>query len=141
MGLKKAMQKVLMPQAFEEVEKVKSEGTKLFVPELGGSYEVWNERPLNPVLVEYCANDVQLLFPMFDEWSNAEREGQYRQRQQNYQQNQHRSRSDNTKVQTFESRIERVKHLSQTRLEDTVTREEQWPQADSRWLFPDFEIN
>lgn len=41
--------------------RVKSAGTKLFAPEKGGRYEVFNERPLAKDIVDYCANDVQIL--------------------------------------------------------------------------------
>lgn len=33
----------------------------LYSPEHGGSYEVFNERPMRPALVKYCAQDVQCL--------------------------------------------------------------------------------
>ncbi|KAJ7621294.1 ribonuclease H-like domain-containing protein [Roridomyces roridus] len=40
---------------------VKEAGKKLFAPECGGRYEVFEERPLVQALVEYCAQDVALL--------------------------------------------------------------------------------
>jgi exonuclease 3'-5' domain-containing protein 1 len=39
----------------------KWEGHNLFAPNRGGSYEVFNIRPLPPLLVNYCVNDVVLL--------------------------------------------------------------------------------
>lgn len=39
----------------------KALGRKLFAPEQGGSYEVFNERPLRPEILTYCANDVYIL--------------------------------------------------------------------------------
>lgn len=36
-------------------------GTRLFAPEKGGSYEVFNQRPLPDTLVAYCTNDVRFL--------------------------------------------------------------------------------
>ncbi|TFK18245.1 hypothetical protein FA15DRAFT_760705 [Coprinopsis marcescibilis] len=39
----------------------KDEGRRLFAPELGGSYDVFENRPLDPRLVRYCAHDVLLL--------------------------------------------------------------------------------
>ncbi|KAI0011890.1 ribonuclease H-like domain-containing protein [Xylariaceae sp. FL0662B] len=39
----------------------KETGIKLFAPERGGSYEVFNERPLSSELRLYCIKDVQLL--------------------------------------------------------------------------------
>jgi exonuclease 3'-5' domain-containing protein 1 len=40
----------------------KEAGLKLFLPSAGGSYEVFEQRPLDERLVMYCAQDVALLF-------------------------------------------------------------------------------
>ena len=50
----------------EHWEAVKQTGIRLFAPENGGSYEVFNMRPLSPEIVEYCAQDVRYL-PMLYE--------------------------------------------------------------------------
>jgi exonuclease 3'-5' domain-containing protein 1 len=47
---------------------IKQAGKKLFAPEHGGSYDVWKDRPLNPVLIEYAAIDVVVLHSMKDAW-------------------------------------------------------------------------
>lgn len=39
----------------------KDAGRKLFAPELGGSFEVFNTRPLPDKIVQYCAQDVHFL--------------------------------------------------------------------------------
>ncbi|KAH7074728.1 hypothetical protein BKA63DRAFT_566384 [Paraphoma chrysanthemicola] len=39
----------------------KEEGMKLFAPERGGSYEVFNDRPLRTDIIQYCVQDVQFL--------------------------------------------------------------------------------
>jgi exonuclease 3'-5' domain-containing protein 1 len=39
-------------------QSIKEAGTRLFAPERGGSYEVFNERPLKKEVEEYCAQDV-----------------------------------------------------------------------------------
>lgn len=39
----------------------KERGVKLFAPERGGSYQVFNERPLRPEIMTYCAQDVKFL--------------------------------------------------------------------------------
>jgi exonuclease 3'-5' domain-containing protein 1 len=39
----------------------KEKGVRLFAPEKGGSYEVFNVRPLKEDMVRYCANDVRYL--------------------------------------------------------------------------------
>ncbi|KAH7305050.1 exonuclease [Stachybotrys elegans] len=40
---------------------VKEKGQRLFAPEKGGTYEVFNERPLHKDVILYCAQDVQIL--------------------------------------------------------------------------------
>lgn len=40
---------------------VKDAGARLFAPEKGGRYEVFNERPLPEPLMQYCAQDVTYL--------------------------------------------------------------------------------
>ncbi|SPO04166.1 uncharacterized protein DNG_06849 [Cephalotrichum gorgonifer] len=42
-------------------EATKENGIKLFQPNLGGSYEVFNERPLSEEIRTYCVQDVQFL--------------------------------------------------------------------------------
>jgi exonuclease 3'-5' domain-containing protein 1 len=39
----------------------KERGTRLFAPERGGSYQLFNERPLRVEIRRYCVQDVQLL--------------------------------------------------------------------------------
>ncbi|KAL6406079.1 uncharacterized protein AUP68_10640 [Ilyonectria robusta] len=39
----------------------KDRGVRLFAPEKGGKYEVFNERPLPDSIKLYCAQDVQIL--------------------------------------------------------------------------------
>ena len=40
---------------------IKQAGLNLFSPERGGSYEVFNQRPMPNAIVDYCAQDVLLL--------------------------------------------------------------------------------
>lgn len=40
---------------------VKNKGLDLFAPEKGGSYEVFNKRPMDPDIVAYCVQDVAFL--------------------------------------------------------------------------------
>lgn len=42
-------------------KETKEEGIKLFSPGQGGTYAVFEERPLDPRILEYCAQDVSLL--------------------------------------------------------------------------------
>jgi exonuclease 3'-5' domain-containing protein 1 len=45
----------------EEWRATKERGRQLFAPEKGGRYEVFNERPLKPGIIQYCKQDVMLL--------------------------------------------------------------------------------
>ena len=40
---------------------IKDEGCRLFLPDKGGSYDVFLERPLSNAILKYCAQDVTLL--------------------------------------------------------------------------------
>ncbi|KAF2093962.1 hypothetical protein NA57DRAFT_68961 [Rhizodiscina lignyota] len=44
----------------------KEDVTKLYAPESGGTYEVFNERPMRQVISQYCERDVALLPHLFD---------------------------------------------------------------------------
>ena len=83
-GYKKALERVLLrpsssssPATTEQeaeyhaMEEIKERGVKLFAPEFGGSYEVWETRPLHPDLIVYCKNDVVKLFDMYDAWMSS----------------------------------------------------------------------
>lgn len=54
------------------LEQVKREGKLLFAPERGGSYDVWECRPLCEELVHYCAADVQYLLKMKEMWGSEQ---------------------------------------------------------------------
>jgi exonuclease 3'-5' domain-containing protein 1 len=49
----------------------------MFAPEHGGSYEVFNQRPLPAELVEYCVHDVQWLPKLFDAYKTGISEAQW----------------------------------------------------------------
>ncbi|KAL4789451.1 ribonuclease H-like domain-containing protein [Aspergillus venezuelensis] len=51
---------------------VKDKGKRLFAPELGGSYEVFNARPMHADIVRYCAQDVWVLPRL---WATYDRRG------------------------------------------------------------------
>lgn len=42
-------------------KRIKDAGVRIFSPQTGGSYEVFNQRPLSPALIEYCVQDVKRL--------------------------------------------------------------------------------
>jgi len=62
-GLAKCMaQHVYMTTAERQTwVATKEKGKKLFAPELGGNYEVFNVRPMLREIKEYCAQDVRFL--------------------------------------------------------------------------------
>ncbi|KAL8870165.1 MAG: hypothetical protein Q9174_003726 [Haloplaca sp. 1 TL-2023] len=45
---------------------IKAAGMDLFLPKRGGSYEVFNHRPLRPELKAYCAQDVEIMPGLYD---------------------------------------------------------------------------
>jgi exonuclease 3'-5' domain-containing protein 1 len=61
-GLKRSIEDYL-PQP-REWKQVKEAGLALFTPERGGRFEVFDERPLDPRLIAYCAQDVALFFQL-----------------------------------------------------------------------------
>jgi exonuclease 3'-5' domain-containing protein 1 len=68
LGLSKCVAKDSTISAAEKKawELTKSNTRRLFDPTLGGRYEIFNERPLPPAIVEYCAGDVTLLPDLFN---------------------------------------------------------------------------
>jgi len=61
--------RIITPQQTRQLEELKEQGRKLFVPGHGGSYEVWKQRPMEPSLLTYAAADVKFLFDMKRHWS------------------------------------------------------------------------
>jgi exonuclease 3'-5' domain-containing protein 1 len=52
---------------------VKSEAKTLFSPDVGGSYEIWNQvRPLVPLLLEYCC-DTRYFFSLYNHYDKTVR--------------------------------------------------------------------
>jgi exonuclease 3'-5' domain-containing protein 1 len=49
---------------------VKESVSRLYDPKKGGNYEVFNERPLKPEIMQYCAQDVELLPGLWDIYSS-----------------------------------------------------------------------
>ena len=50
---------------------VKQAGRRLFAPERGGSYEVFNSRPMKQAVVDYCIQDVTLLPQLYDMYAEG----------------------------------------------------------------------
>jgi len=61
-GLGKTLQLYVSPP--EEWQRVKDAGVALFAPEKGGSYEVFEKRPLDDLILAYASQDVALLFQL-----------------------------------------------------------------------------
>ncbi|CAJ1358822.1 unnamed protein product [Effrenium voratum] len=55
----------------QRAAQIKKAGKQLFAPELGGRAEVWMERPLRQLLVEYAALDVKYLVEIKRLWSDT----------------------------------------------------------------------
>lgn len=60
-GLAKCLEVVLSSAEKKEWAKSKDAGKALFCPESGGSYAVFNKRPLSPEILAYCVGDVYYL--------------------------------------------------------------------------------
>jgi exonuclease 3'-5' domain-containing protein 1 len=67
-GMKKVLEDTLSRSEKMRLDGLKNQGKDLFAPEKGGRYEVWKDRPLNPILVEYASEDVRQLFKIYDRW-------------------------------------------------------------------------
>ena len=50
----------------------KEKGERLFKPEHGGSYEVFNQRPISEEIINYCIGDVQCLPELRDRFWNTQ---------------------------------------------------------------------
>ena len=53
----------------EQSDEAKAAGKRLWAPELGGSYEVWDQRPLHPDLKNYCVANVEEQLALFERWN------------------------------------------------------------------------
>lgn len=61
-GLKRSLEDYVRPPL--AWRRTKEAGVKLFKPEEGGSYAVFEERPLDARILAYCAQDVSYLHPL-----------------------------------------------------------------------------
>jgi exonuclease 3'-5' domain-containing protein 1 len=67
-GLAKCIEKEspISGAAKAEWRRTKEVGSQLFDPKKGGRYEIFNERPMKPEIILYCAQDVILLPGLYD---------------------------------------------------------------------------
>ncbi|QKX62540.1 uncharacterized protein TRUGW13939_09701 [Talaromyces rugulosus] len=70
-GLSKCVEKDSTISAAEKQawELTKSTTRRLFDPAFGGRYDIFNERPIQPMIVKYCAGDVTLLPDLFNAYN------------------------------------------------------------------------
>jgi len=70
-GLPKCIQnnKKLSDSAKKTWQRAKDTGKRLYDPQKGGRYEVFNERPLKLELLTYCRQDVELLPSLWELYS------------------------------------------------------------------------
>jgi len=61
---------VLSPADGHQASVLKERGKRCFSPDFGGSYSVWEQRPLRQILIDYAVADVQHLLQMKRQWSN-----------------------------------------------------------------------
>ncbi|KAK7992748.1 ribonuclease H-like domain-containing protein [Apiospora saccharicola] len=67
-GLSQCMARVLSPAEGVEWANSKQAGHLLFKPENGGSFDVFNVRPLSPEIISYCVGDVYYLPRLKQRW-------------------------------------------------------------------------
>jgi len=60
---------ILNPAEIRRAKALKEQGKKLYAPEMGGSYYVWEQRPLPQILIDYAVADVQHLLRMKRQWA------------------------------------------------------------------------
>ena len=61
--------------AKEEWQRTKEGTNRLFNPKKGGRYEIFNDRPMKPEIIQYCARDVALLPGLYNVY-NAKLSGE-----------------------------------------------------------------
>ena len=71
-GLAKCIQKdsTASSEAIQILERTKESVSRLYDPSKGGRYEVFNERPLRPEILQYCRQDVELLPMLWEVYSS-----------------------------------------------------------------------
>lgn len=50
-------------------KEAKQAGIRLFAPERGGTYEVFNDRPMTQAIIQYCVQDVTFLPQLYDHYA------------------------------------------------------------------------
>ena len=68
-GFKRALQSTdtITNEQEKEMTRIKEEGRKLFAPELGGSFAVFDQRPIPSILLDYLITDTVILLDLLQE--------------------------------------------------------------------------
>lgn len=68
-GFKRALQctDCITNEQEREMIRIKEEGRRLFAPEFGGSFEVFDQRPIPPILLDYLITDTIVLLDLLQE--------------------------------------------------------------------------
>jgi hypothetical protein len=61
----------LQPEQKVFAERITTLGRSLFEPRNGGNYEIFQQRPLNPVILVYAAHDSRYMLALYDQYMNA----------------------------------------------------------------------
>jgi exonuclease 3'-5' domain-containing protein 1 len=64
----------ISPAAAAEWRGTKERGRRLFAPEKSGRFEVFNKRPLNLEIIQYCENDVSILPALYGVYNDKLRQ-------------------------------------------------------------------
>lgn len=69
-GLHKCLTQCPALQSEQKVfaDKINSLGKRLFEPQNGGSYEIFQQRPLNPVILVYAAHDSRYMLLLYEQY-------------------------------------------------------------------------
>jgi len=72
-GLYKCLTQCPMLQSEQKVfaERINTLGKRLFEPQNGGNYEIFQHRPLNPVILVYAAHDSRYMLVLYEQYVQA----------------------------------------------------------------------
>lgn len=70
-GLAKCIESLsLSPAQKNESQEIKAQGLALFLPEKGGSYQIFNARPMAKAIILYCILDVRYMPQLYDSYKS-----------------------------------------------------------------------
>lgn len=76
-GLEKCLEAAAVVPLQDKVHmtSIKEQGKRLFAPDLGGSFAVWQSRPLQQALIDYAIADVKYMLAMKRRWAAPSLDG------------------------------------------------------------------